>query len=89
MSRTRLASALGFSAVLLSCGYWFPPFLGVLRADYVRRRGRYRLADDVDGAAARLPFPDPHLTLGEARQLAKGRGTAHRQLKEFLDTLLS
>ena len=29
-----------------------------------------------------LPFPDPALTLSEALQLAKGRTTAHRKLKE-------
>jgi hypothetical protein len=30
---------------------------------------------------ARLPFPDPCLSLGEIRQLAKGRTTAHRKLQ--------
>jgi hypothetical protein len=50
--------------------------------------GRYGLAEDVDEAAARLPFPDPHLTLGEASQLARGRGAAQRKLKGFLETLL-
>jgi predicted DNA-binding transcriptional regulator YafY len=50
--------------------------------------GRYSLAEDVDTAAARLPFPDPHLTLGEAMQLARGRSAAHRKLKHFLETLL-
>jgi hypothetical protein len=29
-----------------------------------------------------LPFPDPHLTLGEAQQLAKGRSAAHGKLKK-------
>ena len=51
--------------------------------------GRYSLAEDVTAAAARLPFPNPHLTLGEARLLAKGRGVAPRRLKVFLDALLS
>ena len=50
--------------------------------------GRYGLDEDVDEAAARLPFPDPHLTLGEASQLARGRGAAHHKLKHFLQTLL-
>jgi predicted DNA-binding transcriptional regulator YafY len=50
--------------------------------------GRYSLAEDVDTAASRLPFPDPHLTLGEATQLARGRSAAHRKLKHFLETLL-
>jgi hypothetical protein len=43
--------------------------------------GRYRLDEDVDTVIARLPFPDPQLTLGEARQLAKGRTAAHRKLQ--------
>jgi hypothetical protein len=46
--------------------------------------GRYCLAEEAERAIARLPFPDPQLTLGEAKQLAKGRTTAHRKLKEQL-----
>jgi predicted DNA-binding transcriptional regulator YafY len=42
--------------------------------------GHYVLAERVDAATARLPFPDPHLTLGEARQLARGRTLVHRKL---------
>lgn len=44
--------------------------------------GRYCLEEDADQAIGRLPFPDPHLTLGEAVQLAKGRSAAHRKLKQ-------
>ena len=51
--------------------------------------GRYGLGEDLDKAAARLPFPDVHLTLGEAQQLAKGRGAAHRYLKEQIEGLLA
>jgi predicted DNA-binding transcriptional regulator YafY len=43
--------------------------------------GRYTLQEKVADAIARLPFPDPRLTLGEAAQLAKGRSRAHRKLK--------
>src|SRR5947209_6346102 len=42
---------------------------------------RYILEEDADEAADRLPFPDPRLTLGEVRQLAKGRSKAHRKLQ--------
>jgi hypothetical protein len=49
--------------------------------------GRYALAGDVDAALVRLPFPDPHLTLGEARQLARGRTAAHRKLHEQIERL--
>jgi hypothetical protein len=50
--------------------------------------GRYGLAEDVAEAASRLPFPDPHLTLGEAGELARGRSAAQRKLKQFLQALL-
>jgi hypothetical protein len=43
---------------------------------------RYVLQEKLADVLARLPFPDPHLTLGEAAQLAKGRTRAHRKLKE-------
>jgi predicted DNA-binding transcriptional regulator YafY len=43
---------------------------------------RYVLPDPVAEMLARLPFPDPRLTLGEAIELAKGRTGAHRKLKE-------
>lgn len=46
------------------------------------RNRRYTLEESVAAATSRLPFPDPHLTLGEAMQLAKGRTLAHRKLKE-------
>ncbi len=44
--------------------------------------GRYGLLGPLDDVLARLPFPDAHLNLGEARQLAKGRTSAHRYLRE-------
>src|SRR5947209_7472470 len=43
---------------------------------------RYTLEGGVQNAMARLPFPDPHLTLGEAQQLAKGRANAHKKLQQ-------
>src|SRR5262245_6225528 len=49
--------------------------------DVVLEKHRYRLGDDAEEAIARLPFPDPHLTLGEALQLAKGRTKSHRKIK--------
>ena len=39
-------------------------------------------------AFALLPFPDPHLSLGDALQLAKGRSTAHRKLKAMVDEIV-
>jgi predicted DNA-binding transcriptional regulator YafY len=52
-------------------------------------RRRYTLKDKVADAVARLPFPDPHLTLGEATQLAKGRGQVHRKIKQLVARIIS
>jgi hypothetical protein len=51
--------------------------------------GRYRLGETTAAAVARLPFPDPQLTCGEARILAKGRTAAHRKLQEQIEHLSS
>lgn len=47
--------------------------------------GCYRLSGDLEVALGLLPFPDPHLTLAEARVLAKGRTPAHRKLRERVE----
>ena len=49
--------------------------------------GRYQLLDEVTEAIERLPFPDPGLTLGEARQLAKGRSRAHKRIREQIERI--
>jgi predicted DNA-binding transcriptional regulator YafY len=46
---------------------------------------RYTLQDDLAAALLRLPFPDPGLTLGEARQLARGRLAVHRKIQALLE----
>jgi hypothetical protein len=46
--------------------------------------GKYRINDDVAQAIQRLPFPDPSLNLGEARELAKGRSAAHKKIRDQL-----
>jgi predicted DNA-binding transcriptional regulator YafY len=61
--------------------------LGLLRTSGIEitlSRGRYRLDDDLEEAVVRLPFPDPLLTLGEVRQLARGKSAAHRKLRDEL-----
>jgi predicted DNA-binding transcriptional regulator YafY len=50
--------------------------------------GRYTLEQDADDALALLPFPDPHLTLGAAKTLAKGRSPIHRALAETIARVL-
>jgi hypothetical protein len=51
--------------------------------------GGYVLSEGAEVAIGRLPFPDPHLSLGEARQLAKGRSATHRRLQEQIASLQS
>jgi hypothetical protein len=46
--------------------------------------GKYVLDENADAAIERLPFPDPGLSLGEARQLARGKFAAHRKIREQL-----
>jgi predicted DNA-binding transcriptional regulator YafY len=50
--------------------------------------GRYTLSEKVDLALSRLPFPDAHLTLGDARLLAKGRTKTHQQLQAQIKQIL-
>jgi predicted DNA-binding transcriptional regulator YafY len=50
--------------------------------------GHYHLTQGRDEATDLLPFHDPLLTIGQARQLSKGRTAAHRQIKAKLDHIL-
>lgn len=64
--------------------------LEVLRAvgiEVALTAGRYVLQDKAEEAIERLPFPDPGLSLGEARQLSKGRTPAHRKIKSLLESI--
>ena len=47
----------------------------------------YRLADELEDALAKLPCPDPLLSIAEVRVLARGTTEAHRKLKKLLDAL--
>ena len=49
--------------------------------------GKYRLLDTLEAALDRLPFPDPNLTLGEARMLAKGRSAVHTKVRAIVDKI--
>jgi hypothetical protein len=49
--------------------------------------GKYHLVEEPSVALERLPFPDPSLNLGEARQLAKGRSRAHKKIREQLEKI--
>ena len=48
------------------------------------RKNQYVLDDAASQALQRLPFPDPGLTLGEARLLSRGRSAAHQKLRTQL-----
>lgn len=58
--------------------------LNVLRhfgIHFVLKERRYHLKGSLEKAVARLPMPDPGLTLGEAVQLARGKTPAHKKLQ--------
>jgi predicted DNA-binding transcriptional regulator YafY len=51
--------------------------------------GKYTLDISFKDAVNLLPFPDPHLTLGEAAVLAKGSTKANKKLREQLKTIVN
>ncbi len=51
-------------------------------------RDIYRLDGELDSARAKLPCPDPYLSLAELEQLSKGRTEAHRKLQKLLHSML-
>jgi predicted DNA-binding transcriptional regulator YafY len=61
--------------------------LRLANIDVLYQDGRYSLANKLEKAVGRLPFPDPGLTLGEASQLARGRSNAHRRLKKQVERI--
>jgi hypothetical protein len=65
--------------------------LEVLRTaaiDVLVRDSRYSLVGVAADALARLPFPDPHLTLGDVAAISKGRSAAHRRLRQQIAGLV-
>jgi predicted DNA-binding transcriptional regulator YafY len=52
------------------------------------QKRKYSLSERAVALIPRLPFPDPNLTLGEAKLLAKGRSAVHKKLKGFLDQIM-
>jgi predicted DNA-binding transcriptional regulator YafY len=50
---------------------------------------RYALLSSLEDALARLPFPDPGLNFRDVQQLAKGDTSAHRKLKQKINSFLS
>jgi hypothetical protein len=49
---------------------------------------KYSLPERAANLLPRLPFPDPGLTLGEVKVLARGRSAVHKKLKRVLDQIV-
>jgi hypothetical protein len=49
---------------------------------------RYALPISLDEALARLPFPDPGLSVRDVLQLCTGSTAAHRKLKQAVNAFL-
>ena len=62
--------------------------LRALSIDIKNRGSVYFLGEDADEARAKLPCPDPQLTVAELRTLARGTTDAHRKLKRLLETIV-
>lgn len=58
--------------------------LRAIRVSVALIKGKYHLLEDLAAALEKLPFPDPGLSLGEARLLAPGRTRAHKKIREQL-----
>jgi hypothetical protein len=62
---------------------------------YLRTRGillvnekeNYRLDEPVEDARAKIPCPDPELSLSEAVLLSRGNTSAHRKLRKLIDLI--
>ncbi len=52
-------------------------------------QGKYHLLGSLDDVLPRLPYPDPRLTLGEMRRLARGRSHLHETLLQQIEGLLT
>jgi hypothetical protein len=57
-------------------------------ASKARSARKWPLEQSTDNALALLPFPDPRLTLGAAKTLAKGCSPAYRALAENIASIV-
>jgi predicted DNA-binding transcriptional regulator YafY len=51
-------------------------------------RDSYRLLEDLDDARAKLPAPDPMLSVADLKALSKGTTDAHKRLRKLYDALV-
>lgn len=59
-----------------------------LSIDIKNRGSVYFLGEDADDARAKLPCPDPQLTVAELRMLTRGTTDAHRKMKRLLESIV-
>ena len=85
--RTR-SDILKFLQCDLRCFYRDLEFLRQHRIMIQFHEGKYRLDGDLTQHLDGLPFPDPILSLGEMRQLAKGRSKLHQKLRSLIASVL-
>lgn len=56
-----------------------------LRISITMEEGMYHLTETLESASAKLPFPDPKLSLRDALTLAKGSTPAHERLRKVIE----
>ena len=62
-------------------------FLRSLGIEVTASGDKYLLDGPLDAARAKLPCPDPGLTMAEAAQLSRGTSEGHRKLKRMIDSI--
>ncbi len=62
-------------------------FLRSLGIEVTAVGDKYLLGGPLDAARARLPCPDPGLTMAEAAQLCRGTTEGHRKLKRMVESI--
>ena len=62
-------------------------FLRALGIDVSAAGDKYLLDGPLESARAKLPCPDPGLTMAEAAQLSRGSSEGHRKLKRMVESI--
>ena len=62
-------------------------FLRALGIEVTAAGDKYVLDIPLDAARAKLPCPDPGLTMAEAAALSRGNSEAHRKLKRMVESI--
>ena len=62
-------------------------FLRSLGIDVTAAGDKYLLDGPLESARAKLPCPDPGLTMAEAAQLSRGSSEGHRKLKRMVESI--